>query len=91
MLKLKPSFLFKQKRGSGVGGSSVFMLLSLVNKETVLGLVIGQKLGRQGDRMNSGRKKAATENCHGAARIRHAKSFPVSHDLMVNTDLIELG
>ena len=34
----------------GVGGPFVFVLLSLVNKETYLGLVIGQKLGRWGDR-----------------------------------------
>ena len=30
----------------GVGGP-VFVLLSLVNKETALGLLIGQNLGRQ--------------------------------------------
>ena len=34
----------------GVGGPSVFVLLSLVNKETALGLVIGQNLCRQGAR-----------------------------------------
>ena len=34
----------------GVGDPSVFVLLSLVNKETALGLVIGQNLGRQRDR-----------------------------------------
>ena len=33
---------------SGVGGSSVFVLLSLVNKETTLSLLIGQNLGRWG-------------------------------------------
>ena len=32
----------------GIGGPSVFVLLSLVNKETALGLLIGQNLGRQG-------------------------------------------
>lgn len=32
----------------GVGGPSVFLSLSLVNKDTTLGLLIGQKLGKQG-------------------------------------------
>ena len=32
----------------GIGGPSVFVLLSLVNKETALGLLIGQNLGRWG-------------------------------------------
>ena len=31
---------------SGVGGPSVFVLLSLANKEIALGLLIGQNLGR---------------------------------------------
>ena len=34
----------------GVEGPSVFVLLSLVNKETALGLVIPQNLGRRGGR-----------------------------------------
>ena len=34
----------------GIGGPFVFVLLSLVNEETALGLVIGQNLGKQGDR-----------------------------------------
>ena len=32
MLKLKPSFLFKQNRGNDVGGPSVYVLLLLVNE-----------------------------------------------------------
>ena len=46
---------------SGVRGTSVFVLFSLVNKETPLGLVIGQNLGRWGDR---------TEFCKEESRAR---------------------
>ena len=34
-----------RKRGNDEGGSSAYMLLSLVNKETALAFLIGQPLG----------------------------------------------
>ena len=56
----------------GVGGPSVFVLLSLVNKETALGLVIGQNLHRQGDKTEFWEEKAESEKeraaMHEAAR-----------------------
>ena len=39
-------FLLHKETSFGVGGPSVFVLLLLVNKETALGLVIRQNLGR---------------------------------------------
>ena len=38
MLKLKPSFLFRQKRGDDIGGDICceYVLLPLVNKEAAL-------------------------------------------------------
>ena len=38
--------IFKIILSCGVGGSSVFVLLSFFNKETALDLLIGQNLGR---------------------------------------------
>ena len=55
---------------NGVGGPSAFVLLSLVNKETALGLLIGQNLGGEGIKQNAGRKKAESERRHGSAGDR---------------------
>ena len=46
----------------GVGGPSVLVLLSLVNEEIALGLVIGQSFGRQGDRTECWKKKGSVAN-----------------------------
>ena len=44
----------------GIGGPYVYMLLSLVNKEPALGLLIGRNLGRQGklNRVLGGRRQS---------------------------------
>ena len=65
------------------------MLLSSVNKETALGLLIGQNLGRWG-KLNGmlGRRRQS----HGAAaRVRLAESLPVSHYHVVIYILIVMG
>ena len=62
------------------------MLLSLVNKETALGLVIGQNLGRWGDRTEFWEEESRVREPPWSHQVRHAKSFLVSHDLVVNTD-----
>ena len=72
--------------GYGVGGSSVFVLLSLVNKETALSLVIGQDLGRWGDRTKFWEEESRDREPLGRHQVRHAESFLENHDLVVNTD-----
>ena len=76
----------KYKCICGVGGPSVFVLLSLVNEETALGLVIGQNLGRRGDRTDFWEEESRVKELPWRCQVRDSKSFPVSHDLVVNTN-----
>ena len=57
------------------------MLLSSVNEEIALGLLIGKNLGRQGklNGMLGEKRQSQREERLGATRDRHSKSFPVSH------------
>ena len=59
------------------------MLLSLVNKETALGLVIGQNLGREGDITEFWKEESREREPPWSCQVRHAESFPVSHNLVV--------
>ena len=38
-----------------------------------------------------GEGRVESERCHGAAKVRHAKSLPVSHCHVVIYRLIEMG
>ena len=60
------------------------MLLSLVNKETALGLVIGQNLGRRGDRTEFWEEESRVRKLPRSCQVRrYAESFLVSHDHVV--------
>ena len=76
----------------GVGGPSVFVLLSLVNKETALGLLIGQNLGKQGrQNLMLEERRVESEIRHGSARDRCWEFYPVSHCHVAIHRLIEMG
>ena len=67
------------------------MLLWLVNKETALGLVIGQNLGRQGDRTEfweeKGKERTAMELPGQTCRIFPCKPRPRSDIQIIRNGL----
>ena len=75
----------------GVGEPSVFVLLSLVNKETALGLVILQNLGRRGGRTEFWEEESRVREPLWRCQLRRAESFPVSHKLVVIYRLLKMG
>ena len=91
MLKLKPSFLFKQKRGNGLGGSSVYELFLLVNEYRIALSIWQKKTDIGGEkRLYAGRKKGGVRKFHGATGDRCRELYPVSHSHMTLYRLIEI-
>ena len=70
------------------------VLLSLVNKGSALGLqqnCRGTELGGENKTEGWEEKGRVRESCHGAARVRHDESLPVSHCHVAIYRSIEMG